>query len=83
MMFFYESFSSTLSYTSQTYAEAMGMCPDVPYTPYATYPRGVNSDIITFTHFEEGGLLSETCDNMESGNRSGYYSTLPPLIGEE
>ena len=33
---FDESFSSTIAYTSQTYAEAMSMRPDVSYTPYAT-----------------------------------------------
>ena len=48
---FDESFYSALEYTSQPYAEAMGMRPDVPYTPYATSSREKNVDIITFTHF--------------------------------
>ena len=33
---FDESFSSTLSYTSRPYSEAMAMRPEVTYTPYAT-----------------------------------------------
>ena len=36
---FDDSFSSILSYTSHPYAEAMSMCPDVSYTPYATSSR--------------------------------------------
>ena len=36
---FDERFSSTLAYMSQTYSEAMDICPAVPYTPYATYSR--------------------------------------------
>ena len=68
---FDESFSSTLAYMSQPYAEAISMRPAVSYTPYA------------FTHFEEGDLLSETRDNAESGNESDENSTMTPLFSKE
>ena len=61
----------------------------VSYTPYATPSRGKTDNIITFSQFEEGdllsetqNLLSETLDNVESGNKSDEYSTMPPLISE-
>ena len=55
-----ESFSSTVEYTSQPYAEAMDMHPAVSYTPYAISSRGKTGNIITFAQFEEGNSLSET-----------------------
>ena len=57
---FDESVSSALEYMSHPYTEAMDMRPDVSYTPYATYSREQTGDIIAFTQFEEGNLLSET-----------------------
>ena len=36
-----------------------------------------------FTQFEEGGVLSETHDYTEIGNKSDENLTLPPLITEE
>ena len=45
--------------------------------------QGKTGDMITFTHFEEGNLLSETHDDMESGNKSDDDSTLSPFISEE
>ena len=62
-MFFYKSFSSTLVYMSQPYAEVMAVRPDVIYTPCATSQREQTGNIITFTQFEGGGLLSKTRDN--------------------
>ena len=56
---FDESFSSALVYTSQPYSEAVGMRPSVSYMPYATSSKEKTVNIITFSHFEEGGLLSE------------------------
>ena len=51
------------------------MCLVVSYIPCATSSREQTGNIITFTQFEEGGLLyetqnllSETCDDTESGN---------------
>ena len=36
------------------------------YTPCATSSREKTSDIITFAHFEEGNLLSDTHNDVES-----------------
>ena len=57
---FDERFVSALSYSSRPYAEAMAMRPAVTYTPYATSSKEQTGDVITFTQFEEGNLLSET-----------------------
>ena len=57
---FYESFSSALAYTSQTYSEAMIMLPAVTYTPCATSLREHTGDIITFIQFKEENILSKT-----------------------
>ena len=46
----------------------MAMQPAVSYIPYATYSREQTVKIITFTQFEEGGLLSGTRHSTESGN---------------
>ena len=65
---FDESFVSALSYSSRPYAEAMAMCPAVTYTLYATSSKEQAGDVITFAQFEEGGLLSETRNDTESGD---------------
>ena len=57
---FDEIFSSVLAYTSQPYSEAMTMRPEVTYTPYATSSKEQTGDVITFAHFEEGKILTET-----------------------
>ena len=80
---FDESFSSTLAYTSQPSSDNVAMRSAVLYVPYATYSKEKTCYIITFTQFEEGGLLSETLNNMESGNEYYDNSTLSPLISEE
>ena len=67
---FDESFSSALSYTSQPYSEAMAMRPAVTYTPYATSSKEQTVDVITFSQFEEGDLLTETRNDTESGDKS-------------
>ena len=36
-----------------------------------------------FTHFEEGNILSETCNNMKSGDESYDDSIMPPLLIEK
>ena len=46
----------------------MDVCPDVSYTPYAASSREKTGDIITFTQFEEGNLLSETREDEERGD---------------
>ena len=55
----------------------------VSYTTYATSLKEQTGDIIMFTQFEEGNLLSETCDDVESCDRSDDNSIIPPLINEE
>ena len=44
------------------------MRPSVTYTPCAKSLREKTGDIIMFAKFEEGGLLSETRDDAESGD---------------
>ena len=44
------------------------MRPDVTYKPCDTSLRGETGNIITFTQFEEGNILTETRDNSESGD---------------
>ena len=71
-----ESFSSILAYTSQPYAEAMEMRPAVTYTSYTTSSKEQTGDVITFAQFEEGGLLSETCNDTESSDESDSESIM-------
>ena len=80
---FDESFSSALAYTSQPYSEAMVMSSFVTYIPCATSSRGKTGNIITFTHFEEGNILTKTSNDAESGDESDNESTMPPLPSEE
>ena len=46
----------------------MAMRLVVMYTPYATSLKEQTGDIITFTQFEEGNILTETCNDAESGD---------------
>ena len=62
--------SIAFSYTSRPYSEAMEMCPAVMYIPYATSSKEKTGDVITFTQFEEGGLLTEAHNDEESGDES-------------
>ena len=48
----------------------MAMRPTVTYTPYATSSKEQTGDVISFTQFEEGNLLSETLNDTESGDES-------------
>ena len=48
----------------------MAMRLSVTYTPYATSSREKTGDIITFTHFEEGNLLSVTREDAESDEKA-------------
>ena len=63
-----ESFSSVFAYTSRPYSEAMAMCSEVTYTPYATSSKEQTGDVITFTQFEEGDLLNKNRNDTESGD---------------
>ena len=71
-----KSFSSALSYTSRPYSEAMVMHLTVTYTPYATSSREQTGDVIAFAQFEEGNLLTETCNNTESVDESDSKSIM-------
>ena len=51
--------------------------------PYAASTKEQTGDIITFTQFEEGNLLSETREYVESGDESVDNSIIKPLISEE
>ena len=73
---FDESFPSALSYTPRPYAEAMAMRPAVTYTPYATPSKEQTGNVITFTQFEEGDLLSETINDTESGDEYNSESIM-------
>ena len=52
------------------------MRPAVTYTPYATSPKEQTGDVITFTQFEEGNILTETRNNAESGDESDNESII-------
>ena len=80
---FDESFSSVLACTSQPYSEEMAMLLAVTYTPCATSSREQNGDIITFAQFEEGNILTKTCNDAESGEESCDKSIMPPLPSKE
>ena len=54
----------------------MEMHPAVTYTPYATSSKEQTGDVITFAQFEEGNLLTETCNNTESGDESDSESII-------
>ena len=59
------------------------MRPSVTYTPCAKSLREQTGNIITFAQFEEGNLLSETRNYVESGDESDDNSIMPPLHSEE
>ena len=61
----------------------MAMHLAVTYTPCATSLRGKTGDIITFAQFEEGNILTKTCNDAESGDEFKYDSMMPPLLSEE
>ena len=54
----------------------MAMRPEVTYTPYATSSKEQTGDVITFTQFEEGNLISETCNDTESDEESDSKSIM-------
>ena len=55
---------------SQPNAEVMATQPSLSYIIYAKSSMEQTGNIITFTQFEEGNLLSEIRDNTESGKES-------------
>ena len=75
-------FSSDLEYTSQPYTESMAMRLAVQYIPYAIYSKEKTVHVITFTQFEDGNLLLESCNRTERGDKPEDNLTFPPLISE-
>ena len=68
--------SSVLSYTSRPYSKAMAMRLAVKYTPYAKSSKEQTGNVITFAHFEEGNLLTETRNDAESFDKSDSESLM-------
>ena len=60
----------------------MDMRLSVTYTPCATSSRGEAGNIITFTQFEVRNLLSETCNDAESGDKSDDNLIMLALLSE-
>ena len=58
----------------------MAMCPAVTYTPYATYSKEQTGYVITFAQFEEGNILTKTCNNTESGDESDSESLVGAVV---
>ena len=54
----------------------MAMHPTVTYTPYATSSKEQTGNVIMFTQFEEGNLLTETRKDEESGDESDSESIM-------
>ena len=52
------------------------MRPEVTYILYATFSKEQTGDVITFSQFEEGNLLTETRDDTESGDESDSESIM-------
>ena len=52
------------------------MRPVVTYTPYTTSLKEKTGDVITFTQFEEGNILTETHNNAEIGDESKSESIM-------
>ena len=73
---FDKSFSSAFSYTSRPYAEAMAVRLTVTYTPYATSSKEQTGNVIKFAQFEEGNLISETCNDTERDDESDSKSIM-------
>ena len=53
-------------------------CPgsEVTYTPYVTSSREQTGDVITFAHFEEGNILTETRNDSEISDESDNESIM-------
>ena len=52
------------------------MRPAMTYTLYATSSKEQTGNIITFTQFEEGNILTETSNDAESGDESDNESIM-------
>ena len=54
----------------------MTMCPAATYTPYPTSSKEHTDDVIRFAQFEEGNILSITCNDAEIGDESDNESIM-------
>ena len=61
----------------------MAMCLSVLYIPCAKSLKEQTCNIITFTQFEEGGLLFETHNDAESSDKFDNDSIIPSLMSEK
>ena len=52
------------------------MRPAVTYTQYATSSKEQTGEVIMFAQFEEGNILTETCNDAESGDKSDNESIM-------
>ena len=57
--------------------------PAVTYTPCATSSRKKTGNIFTFAQFEEGYIITKTCNDAESSEESDDDSIMPPLLSEK
>ena len=48
----------------------------VTYIPYATSLKEKTGDVITIAQFEEGNILTKTCNDAESGDESDNKSIM-------
>ena len=53
------------------------------YIPYAKYLKNHTANIIILTKFEEGILLSESCNSTGNSDKSYDDLTIPQLISED
>ena len=54
----------------------MEMRPEVTYTPYRTYSKEQTGGVIMFAQFEEGNILTETCNDAEICDESDSESLM-------
>ena len=54
----------------------MAMRPEVTYTSYATSQKEQTGDVILFAQFDEGNILTKTCNDAESGDESDNESVM-------
>ena len=54
----------------------MAMCLAVTYTPHATSSKEQTSNVIMFAQFKEGNILTETSNDVESGEKSDNESIM-------
>ena len=52
------------------------MHPEVTYTPYDTSLKEQTDNIITFSQFEEGNILTKNRNDAESGEKSNNESIM-------